>query len=1290
MSSDAASIAGDFGRSDPPSTDGAPHGRWRVAIDTGGTFTDAIAIAPNGAVRRAKVPSDGALKVRASGERGARSLRLELPSWLPAPERFLPRCRLRTTEGDLPIETCDADGACRLATSLPVRLDGAPAAIATDLDAPLLAVHVLVGAAPGDALPPMELRLATTRGTNALLEGRGARVGLVVSRGFGDLLLIGDQSRPQLFATSIVKHQPLAAATVAINERRLADGSVRAAPRRDDVRAAAATLRAAGVTSVAISFLHALRDPAHERVVADWLREEGFADAVCASALSDSPRYLTRCETAVAHAAVTPVIRAFLDDVAKHVPRERTFMLTSGGGVQRAERFLARDSLLSGPAGGLVGVAAAARRCGIAKVLGLDMGGTSADVARFDGEFRYRFETRVGAARVASPSLAIESVAAGGGSICRVHRGELRVGPDSAGARPGPACYGFGGPLTLTDVNLLLGRMDPSRTIVPLSIAAAESVFESVRRDAERQRGRPIERDDLLRGFLAVADERMAGAIEAVSLREGEDPREYALVPFGGAGGQHACALAERLGMSSILFPADAGVLSARGLLGTSVERIARRAVLAPLGSVASMLDPWMRALQSSAAEAVRADVGLGVSDGDEPNAQAAIVEGPCTAAVKLVGQDRPLEIPFGDAAALRAGFAAAFRRLYGYAPPERELEVEALTAVMRATAPLVVEPQRSPREARSRSLGAMQVWERVDLPKGQRIEGPALLVDDGSTAYLAEGWSAEALPGGDVLASRGASAARRGDAASADVDLFACRLEAIALGMGEALQRTALSTNVKERLDYSCAILDRDGQLAVNAPHLPVHLGALGACVRGVTTTLELRPGDVAVTNHPAFGGSHLPDVTVITPVFAGTELLAYVANRAHHAEIGGTRPGSFPPSATCLVEEGVVIAPTLLVERGQPRLDRIEALLRGGPYPSRGVEENLADLQAAIAANAHGAALVARLAERYGADGLARRFAAVLDRAEHAMRATLAARGPRETRAVEHLDDGTPIAVRVSIGSDGRAVIDFEGSGPERRDSFNAPLAVVRAATLYGLRLMIGEDVPMNEGLLRRVDLRVPHSLLNPRFDADPRRCPPVVAGNTETSQRVTDVLLKAFGLAACSQGTMNNLLFGNERFGAYETICGGSGATAQAGGADAVHTHMTNTRITDPEVFERRAPVIVRRFAVRRGSGGRGRSRGGDGAVREIEFREPVQVSLLAQHRVERPFGVDGGEPGAVGRQWIERANGTREVIGGVCAIDLGAGDAIVVETPGGGAWGTVESGAAGPVAAVPPTQ
>lgn len=1241
-----------------------PAARWRIAIDTGGTFTDAIATSPTGDYRTVKIPSDGSLRLRVSGAAGDDALRIEPPPGCP---RLPAWCRGRTIAlpGGDERRLLVALDAGRWSIDRPLEhpLDGAVGRVETGRDAPIVAVHLLVDLPFDEPLPPLELRLATTRATNALLERRGARTAILLPEGLGDLLAIGDQSRPRLFARAIVPRRPLVERSVEVPERRLADGRVRTPLDADALRRVARTLRAEGIEAIAVAFPHALRDPTSERAATRALAEEGFATVAAAHELSASPRFLSRAETAVVHATLAPILDRYLADVGRGVPRSDVFVMTSSGGLRRGDAMLARDALLSGPAGGVAALAEIGRRLGRRRLLGLDVGGTSADVARWEEGVVLRDETIVGDARVAAPSIAIESVAAGGGSICGLRAGLLHVGPESAGARPGPACYGLGGPLTITDVLLLLGRIDPLRASVPLSVEAARSALERLRAEVDAAWGRRVDAEELLPALLALADERMAGAIEAVTLRDGVDPREATLVPFGGAGGLHACAIADRLGIRSILLPREAGVLSARGLLGASIERIATRAILEPLASCAAALPALMAELDAEALAGVRADA----PSGPEPDVVERVV------AMRLAGQDRPLEVPFADEAELAAAFVARFRRIFGYPPPARALEVESLRVVAAARSPAPAAPSaiEPPRPV---SDGSPRRRDRAALRPGERLDGPLVVADRTSSAFVAEGWRGEVREGGDLELLRDAPLARGFRGGVGDLELFAARLEAIATAMGEQLRRTALSPNVKERLDYSCAILDAEGTLLSNAPHLPVHLGAMGLCVRATAAALPLAPGDVALVNHPAFGGSHLPDVTVVTGVFVGERRVGFVATRAHHAEIGGTRPGSFPPSARSLAEEGVVFAPMLVRSQGQSRLDRIEDALRNAPYPSRSVEENLADLEAAIAANELGARAFAETAAALGPDRVDELARALLRRTEDALRRALAALAPRVATAEERLDDGTPIRVRIDVGAE-RTTIDFAGSGGVHSGNLNAPLAVVRAAVLYALRLLVDEEVPLNEGLLAPIDLRVPPGLLDPPFEPDPRRCPPVAAGNTETSQRIVDAMLRAFGLVAGGQGTMNNLLFGNDRYAIYETIAGGAGATADAEGADAVHVHMTNTRITDLEVLERRAPVVVRRFAIRRGSGGAGARRGGDGVVREIEFLEPTQLSILSQHRVERPYGLDGGGPGDVGRQCILRADGRVEGLPGVAEADCAAGDAVRIETPGGGAYGAI---------------
>jgi 5-oxoprolinase (ATP-hydrolysing) len=935
-----------------------------------------------------------------------------------------------------------------------------------------------------------------------------------------------------------------------------------------------------------------------------------------------------------------------------------------------------------------------------------------------------------------APALAIESVAAGGGSVCGWTGHGLRVGPESAGARPGPACYGAGGPLTITDVNLLLGRLDPARFGIPIAPGAAAGRLEALRAALEAATGEAVGAEPLLEGLLDIANERMADAIRGISLRKGYDPAEYALVAFGGAGAQHACGVAERLGVTTVVVPADAGLLSALGLGHALLERFAERQVLRPLDEAGSLVRRWVMELAASATGAVARE---GVEVGE-------IVVRRRIANLRYQGQESTLAVEFEDEAALGAAFEERYRSVYGHRPEARPIELESLRVIASSRpraeerpatpAPRTVEPERTARawaraagDSPSGGWAETAVFERERLRPGDRFAGPALVFERHSAATVEAGWEGTLDGAGALVLTRGkreegrgksnngpepdrqdsavSPPSWRGDAEGEGAgygqgaapthsslfplpsslppkavleELFTSRFQALVGEMGDQLQRTALSTNVKERLDFSCAVLDRDGELVVNAPHIPVHLGALGECVRRVREAVALRPGDVVVTNHPAFGGSHLPDITVVTPVFGALdEPIGYVANRAHHAEIGGSRPGSMPPDATSLAEEGVVIAPRYLVERGEGRWAELRTLLTGGPYPTRAVEDNLADLRAQVAANHRGATLLRALAAAHGVETIARHMGALQQRAERRIREALGRLRQGRYEAEERLDDGSPLRVRIEIRG-GRATVDFAGSAPVHPGNLNATPAIVRSAVLYVLRLLVDEPLPLNEGLLRAVELRVPPGLLSPPWGVDgggtgdPAGAPAVVGGNTEVSQRLVDTLLKAFGLVACSQGTMNNVLWGNDRFGYYETVCGGSGAGPGWDGESAVHSHMTNTRITDPEVVEHRYPVRVERFAVRAGSGGVGRWRGGDGVVRELSFQEPMSLSVLTQHRAEGPYGLEGGAAGAPGRQRVVRAGGEVVELASVDGCEVGPGDRLVLETPGGGGYGS----------------
>ncbi|MGC4045462.1 MAG: hydantoinase B/oxoprolinase family protein [Armatimonas sp.] len=1158
---------------------------WRLFVDTGGTFTDCLAQSPEGGWKRAKVLSSGELRL-------TETARAELG------ESFF--------AGYKP-------GQCR--------------------EAPILAAHLVTRTPLNAPLPPLTMRLGTTRGTNALLTRTGVPPVLFLTEGFEDILLIGDQSRPDLFVLDIVRPDPLWSEVIGVRERLGADGSVLRALDEKRLRAAAKIAVEQGHTTSAIALLHSWINPEQELRAASILYEEGFVHVSISSELSPLQRLVPRAQTALVDAYLAPVLSSFLTGVAAGT--ERLAVMTSAGGLVPQEAFRARDSLLSGPAGGVVGALAAGRAAGFEKLIAFDMGGTSTDVCRLESAgAALTFEHGIGDIRLLAPAVAVESVAAGGGSICyRDSQGRLAVGPESAGAAPGPACYGQGGPLTITDVNLLLGRIDPATFSVPLDVAAAECAADALTTQVGVNN-----RDELLYGLLALADEAMADAIRQISVRQGVDPADYALVAFGGAGGQHACAVAERLGITTVLVPPDQSLLSAYGLSQAVLSRIAERQVLAPLASVS--IENLIEELELQATQAV-IEGGANL---------AKIVPTRRIVRLRLLGQETPLDIECdGPAENLTERFAQQFETLYGYQPAASAvLEVESIRVVCEEQALLENPPAPT----------------RLEAP----VDGPNRLVEAHSVTWVAEGWQANPTHSGALqLIHQQQSKATVPE--SVAVELFARRFSAIAEEMGETLRRAALSVNVKERLDYSCALLGPEGTLVASAAHIPVHLGALGVCVRSLLSSGYLYGTETVVLNHPAFGGSHLPDITLVTPVFAESgERLGFVASRAHHAELGGTRPGSMPPGATTLLEEGVVIPPT---PYDRELLTRI---LTGSPYPTRALAHNLADLDAQYAANRQGASALARLACAHGAERIFAMQEQLAADGSSAVRAALIPRaGIHEAR--EKLDDGSLICVRITIAKTGEAIFDFTGTGAQHPASFNAPPAVVQAAVLYVLRLLVGSDVPLGEGLLRLVELRLPEgSLVNPHFAPDPAKCPAVVAGNTEVSQRLVQVLLKALGLSAGSQATMNNVLFGDEAFGYYETVCGGAGATATAPGASGVHTHMTNTRITDPEVLENRCPVRLEKFALRRGSGGKGKHQGGDGVVREYRFLRPLSLSLLTQSRAgNAPFGLNGGRPGQPGRQRLLRRDGGVEELLAVAAAEVRMGDRLRLETPGGGGYG-----------------
>ncbi len=984
------------------------------------------------------------------------------------------------------------------------------------------------------------------------------------------------------------------------------------------------------------------------------MRSAGFAEVILSSDVAPLIRLLPRAETAVAEAFLTPVMKHFVRRVSEPLGGSEPWLMTSAGGLVPASRFRPKDSLLSGPAGGLVGAAELARAAGYPKVLTFDMGGTSTDVARIDGPFTWRQEQEIGPARVFAPALKIETVAAGGGSICRWRHGRLEVGPESAGADPGPACYGRGGPLTLTDVNLLLGLMDPAKAGIPLDLAASEVQLQQLLTEL-CDAGEATTSAGLLVGLRDIAVETMAEAIRGVSVREGCDPRDFVLLAFGGAGPQHACAVAEKLGVDRVLIPADAGLLSAWGLERARCQEQRVKQILQPFQATEDLTDSW-RQLAADAASSIRGAEIRWLAD------------------LRLAGQDSFLTVeaedPAGPASHLTRGFADEYQKLYGYPPPaNRPLELVALR--------VVAEESAAPSSAEAFPAAAES--------------GPVLLQDRFSTCVIPASWQIRRGTRGSLLLEKSAETSLHsafdvqssmfGVRLSSPISsaLFRSRFEGIVSAMGESLRRTALSTNVKERLDYSCALLDGAGHLVASAPHVPVHLGALGVCVRKVLRVLDPGPGDVIITNHPGFGGSHLPDVTLIAPVFDGRgERVAFVANRAHHAEIGGKAPGSMPADARFLAEEGVVIAPRLLVRGGEPLFGEVEALLREAPWPSRRISDNIADLEAQLASIHHGSRALERLAAEHGGDMVRDELRGILNRSAALMAARL--RSNRDKRGTggppvlvrTTFDDGTPLQLLFRCEEQGM-VFDFTGSGGVHPRNLNATPAIVRSAVLFALRLWLGEDVPLNEGLLDAVEIVIPPGLLSPDFGDDPATAPAVVGGNVETSQRLTDLLLEALGLAANGPGTMNNFLFGDGSFGYYETLAGGSGAGPNHHGSSGRHVHMTNTAITDPELLEHRYPVRLWKYEIRRNSGGEGGHRGGDGMFREVEFLKPLVVSFLTERRATGPRGLAGGGDGQPGSQTRIHPDGRAEVLPGAVTYQAAAGERVIIRTPGGGGWG-----------------
>jgi len=1148
--------------------------------------------------------------------------------------------------------------------------------------APIEAIRVLFGLPAGAPIPPCDVRMGTTLATNALLERKGTPFALAITRGFRDLLAIGTQARPRLFDLEIRKPELLYRAVLEIDARADAHGVILQRPDPGRLRTDLWRLRRSGLSSLAVVVLHAYRGGELEREIGAMAAEVGFTHVALSHDCAPEMGLLARGDTACVDAYLTPLLRDYVAELRRELPGSTLRIMQSSGGLTDADRFRGPHAILSGPAGGVVACASVARQLGAPRAIGFDMGGTSTDVCRVDArpdgsvEFERVYETETAGVRVFAPMLAVHTVAAGGGSLCRFDGYRFKVGPESAGARPGPLCYGdpSASELTVTDVNLALGRLVGDRFPFPLQLERVLTALHRLGARLERE-GTPRAWPEVAAGFREIANANMAEAIRQVSIARGYDVREYALVVFGGAGGQHACALARRLGIQRVLVHPLAGVLSAYGMGLADVawhgEADVGRAPLAP---------GLERALEKTFAELEARGRAALTADGFEPERLE------CVRRIDLrhVGTETSLTLPLAGEGSLRDRFDAEHARAFGYARPEHPVEatvarVEVLGRHRGVSRARVSRPQaktaRPRRRARVWCDGAFRedvpVYEREALGPGTRLAGPALVLEATSTLVVDPGFALEIDGEGRIaLTDRAGLAARAPGPREVDpvqLEIMNNLFMSIAEQMGTVLRRTSISTNIRERLDFSCAVFDADAGLVANAPHIPVHLGAMGESVAAVIREHPSpEPGDVFVTNDPSAGGSHLPDITVVTPVHdAAGALRFFTASRGHHADVGGITPGSMPPFSHSLEEEGVVLRALRVVRGGRLDEDLVLRALGVARFPARNPRENLADLQAAIAANRTGVRLLHELVETQGLEMVLAYMGHVQDNAAAKVADEIEKLPDGVHAFADALDDGTPIRVVLTV-SGRRMEIDFAGTGAQVDGNLNAPRAVTVAAVIYVLRSLVGEEIPLNAGCLRPVELRIPKGSV---LDPDPERA--VCGGNVETSQRVVDVLLGALGRLAACQGTMNNLTFGTDRFGYYETIGGGAGAGPGFAGASGVHTHMTNTRITDPEVLESRFPVRVVQFALRPGSGGRGRWPGGDGLIRELEFLEPMQVSILSERRVRAPFGLAGGGPGARG----ENTHGARDV-GGKASFAVAAGERVRIATPGGGGFSAEE--------------
>jgi 5-oxoprolinase (ATP-hydrolysing) len=1169
-------------------------------------------------------------------------------------------------------------------------------------DAAVQGIRHLLGLPRNGAIPSARIgavKMGTTVATNALLERKGERTVLLITKGFRDALRIGYQARPKIFARHIIKPDMLYERVMEVDERVRADGTVERAMDLDAVRGELQRAKVDGIRAVAIVLMHAYRYNAHEQQLAALARELGFPQVSASHEVSPLIKLVGRGDTTVVDSYLSPILRRYVAQVASELEGKnaaeastRLMFMMSSGGLTAADLFRGKDAILSGPAAGVVGMAETAHSAGFSQVIGFDMGGTSTDVSHFAGEYERAFETEVAGVRMRAPMMLIHTVAAGGGSILHYDGARFRVGPDSAGANPGPKCYRRGGPLAVTDANVMVGKLNPDffpqifgpQQNLPLDADAVRGAFSALAKEIGNGRTAEQAAD----GFIKIAVENMANAIKKISVQRGYDVTRYALNCFGGAGGQHACLVADALGMTSVLIHPLSSLLSAYGMGLADIRSVRQQAIEEPLGDKALATVGKMARLL---AKQVIAEVaGQGVA--------AAKIKLHVRAHIRYAGTDTPLIVGAGSFTAgrgetaslaslakMKSAFERAHKTQFGFVDRSKGLVIEAISVeaigggarfkekLRKTTRRKLPAPARRTRFFSSGKLQRACVYLREALAPGHKIKGPAIIIEQHQTVVVEPGWQAELTARDHLVLRRVAKLARaRAIGTHADpvmLEVFNNLFMSIAEQMGVALQNTAYSVNIKERLDFSCAVFDGDGSLVANAPHMPVHLGSMDRAVETVIRENKgkIRPGDAYAINAPYNGGTHLPDITVCTPVFDGAKILFWVASRGHHADVGGISPGSMSPNATTIEQEGIYIDNFKLVERGRFREKELYALLTGGKFPARNPLQNVNDTKAQIAANEMGVRELRKMVRYFTLPVVRAYMRHVQDNAAESVRRVID-RLHDSAFAIE-TDQGNIIRVRIAVDKERReATVDFIGTSPQQASNFNAPEPVTRAAVLYVFRVMVDDDIPMNAGCLRPIRIVIPKkSLLSPVFPAA------VVAGNVETSQEVTNCLFGALDAMAAAQGTMNNLNFGNAQYQYYETICSGSPAGPGFPGTDAVHTHMTNTRLTDPEVLEFRYPVLLEDFHIRKDSGGRGRWKAGDGIRRTVRFLEKMECTILSGHRRVPPFGLAGGGDGQVGENWVRRKDGRMEKLQGCDATVIDAGEAIIIQTPTAGGYG-----------------